>query len=135
MRCQKVPPNRCRTGARVRLPPEEILCRSLQRRQVGVGGIGVSERPLLSGPTWQTSPMMLVAPYYGVVQSMRRTGWNPLLVERIRRCAYPQFIWDKLPSSALLTSQYSGLTARNPCLSTVERLRVPGFASMKMRSH
>lgn len=67
---------------------------------LGVGGLEVSDRPLLSGPNWQTSAMMLVAPYYGVLQSSRRAGWNPLLVERIRRCAYPQYIWDKLPSGA-----------------------------------
>lgn len=81
---------------------------------LGVGGIGVSESPLLRGPGWQTSPMMLVAPYYGVVQSLKRTGWNPLLVERIRRCAYPQYIWDYLPSGASTAGSILRLDCAQP---------------------
>lgn len=50
----------------------------------------------LSKAPWQTAPAMLVAPYYGVSQS-KRAGWDPLLVERIRRCRYSQYVWDQLP--------------------------------------
>jgi len=58
--------------------------------------------------------MMLVAPYYGVLQSTGRTGWNPLLVERIRRCAYPQYIWDKLPSGASTAESILRLDCAQP---------------------
>ncbi len=44
--------------------------------------------------------MMLVAPFHGIAKSSRRAGWNPTLVERIRRCAYPQYLWDSLPSGS-----------------------------------
>lgn len=46
---------------------------------------------------------MLVAPYYGVAQS-KRAGWNPLLVERIRRCRYSQYVWDQLPVDSTTAS-------------------------------
>jgi hypothetical protein len=46
---------------------------------------------------WQTSPTILVAPYYGADQSGTRGGWNPDFVERIRLCEYPQYLWDRLP--------------------------------------
>ena len=98
-------------------PEEVFLVQRAKKRPavvLGVGGLGISERPLLSGPNWQTSPMMLVAPYYGVLQSTRRTGWNPLLVERIRRCAYPQYIWDKLPSGASTAESILRLDCAQP---------------------
>jgi len=80
---------------------EIFLVQRAKKRPALVLGTGaVPKRPLLSGPAWQTAPMMLVAPYYGVFRSSQRAGWNPVLVERIRRCAYPQYLWDKLPSSA-----------------------------------
>jgi hypothetical protein len=40
---------------------------------------------------------MQVAPYYGVDRSGTRRGWKPEFVQRIRRCEYPQYLWDKLP--------------------------------------
>ncbi len=79
---------------------------------LGKGGVGISERA--GGPAWQTAPMMLVAPYYGVLQSVKRAGWNPLLVERIRRCAYPQYIWDKLPSGSATSESILRLDCAQP---------------------
>lgn len=47
---------------------------------------------------WQTRPVLLVAPYYGIKSgSGGRVGWNDQFVERIRRCQYPQYMWDWLP--------------------------------------
>ena len=46
---------------------------------------------------WQTSPTLLVAPYYGVDPGGRRGGWREEFVDRIRRGEYPQYLWDKLP--------------------------------------
>ena len=50
-------------------------------------------------PKWQTSPTILVAPYYGVGSTHQRAGWPEKLIERIRHCEYPQYFWDKLPLS------------------------------------
>lgn len=50
-----------------------------------------------SSANWMTAPTLLVAPYYGVEASQKRAGWKPQLVERIRHCEYPQYLWDKLP--------------------------------------
>jgi hypothetical protein len=64
---------------------------------LSIGGQPVS-RPLRTGSArWQTNPTVLVAPYYGIDPSGSRGGWKPEFVERIRRCEYPQYIWDKLP--------------------------------------
>jgi hypothetical protein len=41
----------------------------------------------------------LVAPYYGAEQSGTRGGFTPEFVKRIRRCEYPQYLWDVLPIS------------------------------------
>lgn len=47
-------------------------------------------------PKYSSAPTMLVAPYYGASQG-GRAGFNPVFVERIRHCVYPQFVWDLLP--------------------------------------
>lgn len=39
----------------------------------------------------------LVAPYYGVDRDGTRGGWKQAFVDRIRRCEYPQYMWDRLP--------------------------------------
>ena len=46
-----------------------------------------------------TAPTCIVAPYYGVAKSAKRVGYNAQFVEQVRRCAYPQFLWDVLPFS------------------------------------
>lgn len=48
-------------------------------------------------PNSATAPTYLVAPFYGAVQNAKRSGYNPLFVERVRHCEYPQFHWDELP--------------------------------------
>lgn len=48
-------------------------------------------------PRWQTRPTMLIAPYYGSEATELRAGWHGALVERIQRCEYPQFMWERLP--------------------------------------
>jgi hypothetical protein len=51
----------------------------------------------VGSPRWQTAPTLLVAPYYGIDRGARRAGFPEPLVTRIRRCEYPQFVWDRLP--------------------------------------
>lgn len=59
---------------------------------LGTGGADVP-KPLRTGSArHQTSATILVAPYYGADQ-----GWKLEFVQRIRRCEYPQYMWDSLP--------------------------------------
>lgn len=46
---------------------------------------------------WQTAPTLLVAPYYGADVSSTRVGFPELLLGRIQRCEYPQYMLDELP--------------------------------------
>ena len=46
---------------------------------------------------YQTSPTMIVAPFFGADADGSRGGYRPELVERIRHAEYPQFVWDQLP--------------------------------------
>lgn len=50
-------------------------------------------------PAWQTTPTVLVAPFFGVEADGGRAGWPPQFVTRIRRCEYPQYVWDYLPGA------------------------------------
>jgi hypothetical protein len=67
---------------------------------VSIGGPDVPKelRPS-SSPKWQSSPTALVVPLYGTEQSDRRAGWHPPFLDRIRRCEYPQFMLDEVPTS------------------------------------
>ncbi len=58
---------------------------------------GVSKGLVRGMPNKSTAPTVLVAPYYGADQDGKRAGYNPIFVERVRHCEYPQFLWDKLP--------------------------------------
>ena len=68
------------------------------------GGEAVDKKLILGKPKWQTSPTILVALYYGVDEGGTRAGFNPEFIMRVRRCLYPQFIWDKLPVSGATES-------------------------------
>ena len=46
---------------------------------------------------YQTNATLIAAPYYGVDSGGETGGWRPDFVERIRRCEYPQYLWDSLP--------------------------------------
>lgn len=55
-------------------------------------------KPLRTGVArYQTNPSLLVAPYYGADRGKGSGGWKEELVTRIRRCEYPQYVWDSLP--------------------------------------
>lgn len=61
------------------------------------GGGSIDKSLILGKPKWQTAPTILVAPYYGVNEGGTRAGFNPEFIKRVRRCEYPQFMWDSLP--------------------------------------
>lgn len=81
-------PGECYTVHRSKKRPALIL---------GTGGIEVPKALRSSmKPSWQTSPTMTVAPYYGVVKNGTSQWYEPF-VERIKKCEYPQYLWDTLP--------------------------------------
>jgi len=63
--------------------------------------------------------VLLVAPYYGAEPSGTRGGLKEEFVKRIRRCEYPQYLWDKLPingstEESILRFDHIQPIARNP---------------------
>jgi hypothetical protein len=64
---------------------------------LGSGGSKIDNNLTAGKAKWQTNRTVIVAPYYGVDEGEKRSGFNPVFVDRIRRCEYPQFFWDKLP--------------------------------------
>lgn len=61
------------------------------------GGTEIDKKLTRNKPRWQSSPTILVAPYYGVEECEVRSGWSPEFVDRVRQCEYPQFMLDILP--------------------------------------
>ena len=49
------------------------------------------------GKRWQTALTRLIVPYFSANGTAARSGWSPELVDRIRRCEYPQYFWENLP--------------------------------------
>jgi hypothetical protein len=83
-------------------PGEARLVLRAKRRPVLVLSTGGTEvpKPLRVGAArYQTNPTLIAAPYYGADQGGSSGGWKPEFVQRIRRCEYSQYIWDKLPLS------------------------------------
>jgi hypothetical protein len=64
---------------------------------VSTGGPEIPKEITGGSPKWQTLPAMLVAPFYGAGFDGKRAGFNEEFVRRIRRCEYPQYLYDKLP--------------------------------------
>jgi len=78
---------------------EFLVLRSKKRPAVVIATPG-NEIPVplqRGGAKWQYAPTLLVAPYFGAAATESRAGWSPALVERIRKCEYPQYVWDILP--------------------------------------
>jgi hypothetical protein len=62
------------------------------------GGGSIVDQALTKGkPKRHYAPTVLVAPFYGGDQEGQRAGFLPAFIERVRRCEYPQFMWDRLP--------------------------------------
>lgn len=60
-------------------------------------GYSINDALRRGKPKWQTSPTMLVAPFYGVMAKITRAGFNQDFVNRVRQCEYPHYIWDIFP--------------------------------------
>jgi len=103
-------------------PGEIRLVYRAKRRPVVVISIGGQDVPraLRTGAArWQTAPTMLVVPYYGIDPTGKRGGWRPEFVNRIRKCEYPQYLWDKLPvpsltSESILRLDHLQTLGKNP---------------------
>jgi hypothetical protein len=79
---------------------EVYLVQRAKRRPVlviGVGGPDVPPGLRAGSPRWQTAPCLLVAPYFGVDATGKRSGFPQPFVDRVRICEYPQFVLDSLP--------------------------------------
>lgn len=68
---------------------------------VGADFSPISEEVRQRHLDWQTAPVFLVAPFYGVERTDDRNGFRPEFVERVQKAYYKQFLWDKLPPAAL----------------------------------
>lgn len=66
---------------------------------ISEGGAEVASHLRIGKPKWQTSPTVIVVPYYGADEGYTRAGFNPEFIKRVQRCEYPQYVWDKLPIS------------------------------------
>ena len=64
---------------------------------IGAGGPDIPRELRAGAARWQSAPTILVAPYYGADPGGTRGGFRAEFVNRIRRCEYPQYLWDKLP--------------------------------------
>jgi hypothetical protein len=64
---------------------------------VSTGGTTIPAKVRVGQQRWQSSPTLLVAPYYGVDAGPSRAGWNAEFVARIRHAEYPQYVCDQLP--------------------------------------
>jgi hypothetical protein len=64
---------------------------------LSTGGTDVPKPLRVGAARYQTNAMIIAAPYYGADQGGSSGGWKPEFVTRIRRCEYPQYMWDSLP--------------------------------------
>ncbi len=81
-------------------PGEVRIIQRAKRRPaliLGEGGTQLPASMTLNRPGWQVSTPLLVAPYYGGSQDGTRAGFPPAFLDRIRRCEFPQFIWERVP--------------------------------------
>lgn len=79
----------------------EVFCAYRAKRRpclvVGTQSPRVDRKLTQGKPNHATSSAVLVAPFYGVDQGVKRAGYNAVFIERVRQGEYPQFLWDKLP--------------------------------------
>lgn len=81
-------------------PGEVRLIYRAKRRPaliLSTGGVDIPKSLRIGAARHQTNSTLLVAPYYGADVGGKTGGWRPDFVERIRRCEYPQYMWDSLP--------------------------------------
>ena len=64
---------------------------------ISSGGDEIPSNLRIGKPAWQTTPTILVVPYYGAAQNGKRAGFSEPFIERVKKAEYPNFHWDKLP--------------------------------------
>jgi len=64
---------------------------------VALAGTPIPPSLTLGKPKHQTSATHLAIPYYGGNADGKRAGFKSVFLERVRKCEFPQFSWDKLP--------------------------------------
>lgn len=83
-------------------PGEVHAVYKAKHRPVLVIGVGpqIDHKSFGGDKGWQTAPMLMVAPYFGVEGGKSRGGWHPEFVRRIRHAEYPNYVYDQLPDSS-----------------------------------
>lgn len=105
------PSNIRRVNSRSKLPVSALpqfsgeiwaVYRAKKRPVLVVGQKGPDvPRSLRTGSArFRTAPTFLVAPYYGCDRTGKRGSWRREFLKRVRRCHYPQYLWDILPISS-----------------------------------
>lgn len=82
-------------------PGEARIVQQAKKRPaliIGEGGSPLPKEMTLGRPRWQISRTILVAPYYGGEQDGTRAGFPPAFLARVRRCEFPQFMSELLPT-------------------------------------
>jgi len=91
---------------------ENILAYRAKKRPaliISSGGDEISDSLRRGQPMWQTTPTILVIPYYGVALNGKRAGFPEEFVQRVKKAEYPNFHWDRLP---ILGEQEKGSICR-----------------------
>lgn len=87
----------------------------------------VVKKSLTKGmPNSSTASAVLIAPYYGA-DKKGRAGYNPELIERIRHCMYPQFMWDKLPLNSKVEESILRLDQIQPIGKHYQSYQLTGY--------
>jgi hypothetical protein len=93
---------------------------------IGKSGPKVDKEYTTGKAAYQTQQTVLVAPSYGADED-GRSGYKPELVERIRRCEYPQFMWDLLPIKGQTQESIIRLDQLQPLGKTTTTIEFTNF--------
>ena len=109
--CEIVPVSSDKLFSRSRLPVAALPCFDREIRAVyrakkrpvlvlTVPGPEIDRKALgfTDKPKAMTARTLMVAPFYGIDEGTgRRAGWPAPFVERVKRCEYPEYVYDNLP--------------------------------------
>jgi hypothetical protein len=98
---QRQPSSHLPVAAMPSYPGEVRVVQRAKRRPALIlseGGDVLPKDLTKARPKYQISQNLLVAPFYGTEADGRRGGFPPALLDRVRRCEFPQYMCDRLPT-------------------------------------
>lgn len=104
-----------------------LVYRAKVRPGIVVGAPGRYPDSMPGAAKWMTSSVMQVAPSHGVDKDGTRGGWPPVLVESVRRCQHPQYVWDRLPHGSRVEESILCLDRILPVCTTPGTFKFLGF--------